>query len=332
MTALMPHGELGSEQIVGLMENNIELRADRYKELVGNRPALMIVSANPDHGPSTTYMGLKQRVGRRLGVAVEAYTFSSIYNMIDFIQVGNADPDMNGIIVQLPLQEDVAPLTDPVLEAVSLEKDVDGLVPGSPFIPATVRATEAWLAHYGYECIDEKVVLVGLGKLVGEPLLRSLLSRGAQAVQAFDKSSLPQDLSQALNKADVIVSATGHPGLLTRRPFLLDTAPKVLVDVGTAEQSGAQQGDVSDELREYALARGWALTPKKGGIGPLTVRALFANLMDAAETQVGITEPINAYRLNQSLQATSANRAPDLFTEEQDRFADPYAEEDSILG
>jgi len=312
-------GELSSEHIVGQMENNILLRAERYLSEVNEPPMLSIIAGNSDHGPSKTYMGLKQKVGERLGIQVNVYDeLGSITSILDRIEADNNNPSVHGIIVQLPLRPGDLSRTDEVLAAVDQAKDVDGLAPDSPFTPATVAATESWLEGQGIDCVEERMALIGLGRLVNGPFYTRLMQRGALAVRGFDKQSNPLEIIEGLNEARVIVSATGHPGLLTPELFLPDAGHKVLVDVGTAEQSGAQQGDVSDELRAYALEQGWALTPRKRGIGLITVRELLRNVLDAAESQAGITEPINQYRVRQSLAATSSWRSATAFDVERD--------------
>lgn len=311
-------GELGSEHIVQIMENDIQLRAERFADLVGRRPALSILSANLSDQPSATYMGIKKRVGERLGIDVSTTVLDDARQLRQRILLDNDWPKLDGIIVQLPLQEEDHRKTSTILGMIEPTKDVDGLAPYSIHRPATVEATLKWLNYHGVDFMEEPVALVGLGRLVGSPLLAYL--RGKQApAEGFDKTSEPLEVISCLDKAGIIVSATGHPGLLTPDLFLTGTKPKVLVDVGTAEQNGAQQGDVSDELRGYALEHGWTLTPKHGGIGPLTVRALLTNLMDSAESRTGILQPINEYRLNLTLAGTSRNCPADQYREEDDR-------------
>lgn len=313
MAELALSGELGSNHITEAMEWNIARRAERFTARIGVPPVLSIISANPEHPPSATYMKLKQDLGYRLGVQVNTYPFDSVEGMRQRIETDNDEDLVNGTIIQLPLRDADAHLTDDILELVALRKDVDGLAQGSHFLPATVRAIETWFGAHGIDVLSEQVALVGLGRLVNAPLYLDLIEQGATGVEGFDKNSPALERIRGIHEARVIVSATGHSGLLTPDLFLPDTEPKVLVDVGTAEQKGSQLGDVSDELRQYALENSWAITPKKGGIGKLTVRALLANLMDAAEAQRGITEPLGDYLREVSIRATSGNRPADLF-------------------
>jgi len=317
MAEAFPSGELGSDSIVLQMEHNIELRAQRYLQETDSIPTLSIVSCNPNDGPSLTYMELKQRVGHRLGIRVLTPQINTLEEACDRIDQDNEDETINGTIVQLPLREDQREFTDAILARVSPVRDVDGLGPDSPFTPATVLATERWLEGQGIDYMAEPIALIGLGRLVNAPFYQRLRQQGA-LVRGYDKDSPKLETIDGINWARIVVSATGHPGLLTPELFVPDTEPKVLVDVGTAEQNGAQEGDVSDELRAYALEHDWTLTRKKGGIGKVTVRALLTNLVQAAEAQAGITEPINEYRVRQSLAATSRHRSQDIRFVEDD--------------
>ncbi len=312
-------GELSCGHIVQPMENDIQLRAERYLAEVGEAPALSIIAGNPEHGPSKKYMGLKKSLGERLGIQVDIYSqFADVHEILERIKAENNNPRVNGIIVQLPLRSTDTLWEDRVLSTVDLSKDVDGLAAGSSFVPATVLATEMWLDGQGIDCLEEPVVLIGLGRLVNGPLFKSLKNKRAASVTGFDKRSNKLEIIEGLNYAHVIVSATGQPGVLTPELFVPDTSHKVLVDVGTAEKSGAQLGDVSDELRAYAIERGWALTPQIGGIGKLTVRTLFRNHMQAAEFQRGITGSVSEYRFRLSLNGTSSLRVPDPTEVERD--------------
>ena len=274
-------GELTSRHIVEEIDRGLSVRIENLTDESDTVPRLVILSDNPEHMPSQQYMSIKKRVAESLGMTAVVETTEGTDLMQARIAEHNEDSNTHGLIVQLPL---VKPeVTDDLLASIESDKDVDGLGPLAKHTPATPLAVLALLDGYGVEYLDERVSIIGRGKLVGEPLYQMLTQRGARAVQAFDKDSDPEDVQQALDSSSIVISAVGKPDLLTPESFAKIEMPRVLIDAGTAEQDGVVKGDVSDALREVALGNGWAITPKRGGIGPLTVRALLSNTVAAAE-------------------------------------------------
>ena len=157
-----------------------------------------------------------------------------------------------------------------ILDLIPLEKDVDGLRGESD--TATAMAIHWLLTSYGVELPELKLAIVGHGKLVGAPLDR-MWRESNYDVTVFDKGS---DMSQLVNY-DVIVTATGVPGLL-KSEMLKRGA--VVVDAGTASEGGVIKGDLDDAARERDDL---TMTPKIGGVGPLTVAMLFERVLQAAQ-------------------------------------------------
>jgi methylenetetrahydrofolate dehydrogenase (NADP+)/methenyltetrahydrofolate cyclohydrolase len=174
--------------------------------------------------------------------------------------------------VQLPLEDDSQ--TDEILQMVDPKKDVDALNPETVFEPATPMAILWLLNGYNIELKGKKILLIGRGKLVGGPLERIMKDSGLD-VEVIDRE-LP-DLKQRTLQADVIVTATGSPAILY--PDMIKTGA-VVVDAGVASEEGKTVGDLAPEVYERDDL---TLTPKKGGVGPLTVCALFENVIRAAE-------------------------------------------------
>ena len=275
-------GELSSRHIVDEIDRNLTARIENLTEQgLVEPPRLIILSDNPEHLPSQQYMGIKKKVAEKLGMTAIIETSDSTDVIGERITLHNESPDTHGVIVQLPLKE--SEKTVGLLSSIDGSKDVDGLGPNAEYHPATPLAIVSLLDGYGIEYMDEPVTIIGRGKLVGEPLYELLLNRGAQKLQSIDKNSPPDDVQTALDTSSVIISAVGKPDLLTPKSFSDISRPRVVIDAGTAEQAGTVKGDVSDALREVAMNHGWAITPPKGGIGPLTVRALLANTISAAE-------------------------------------------------
>ena len=179
----------------------------------------------------------------------------------------NNNPSINGIIIQLPITEKEK--TDELCNLIAPEKDVDGLGEHAKFDSATATAINWLLAGYDINLKDKKIAIVGRGKLVGAPLYR-MFTNSNYDVELFHKGS---DLTK-LKHYDIIITATGVPGLISN-DFISPGA--VIVDAGTASENGRLKGDVADDVRIRTDLT--AITPTTGGVGPLTIAALFEHVI-----------------------------------------------------
>jgi methylenetetrahydrofolate dehydrogenase (NADP+)/methenyltetrahydrofolate cyclohydrolase len=220
-------------------------------------------------------MKLKQGYGREIGVDVEVFTIDQS-EALKTIKELNNDDSVHGIIVQIPLPDKSQ--TTEVLNAVVSEKDVDGLGQNPIFDPATPMAINWLLAGYNIELRDKNIVIVGHGRLVGKPLAK-IWQQSGLSVQIADLKT--QDLSNLTKQADIIVCATGHPALITSD---MVKSNAVIVDAGVATDKNGLIGDVAADVRELPDI---IITPEKGGVGPLTVSALFENVIRSANNKVG---------------------------------------------
>ena len=211
------------------------------------------------------YMSLKPRYGEDIGVAVDIIKLTAS-DAEEKLRAAAEDDTVTGIIVQLPLAE----CDMKILDLIPLRKDVDGLRGESD--TATAIAIHWLLTSYGVELPEKKIAIVGRGKLVGAPLER-MWRESNYDVTVFTKGS---NLDELINY-DVIVTATGVPGLIKSRMLKMGA---VVVDAGTASEGGVIKGDLDDEARERDDL---TLTPKIGGVGPLTVTMLFEHVLQAAE-------------------------------------------------
>ena len=258
----------GSDLAGFVKERQVQETRDLLRR--GITPRLTIISTDSDP-VSQIYLKLKQKYGADIGAKVDVYQVP-MGGVFDLINELNQDNEVHGIIVQLPLAD--LSQTDKVLNSVSPVKDVDGLGEHAVYDPATPVAIVWLLAGYNVDLASKTVAVVGQGRLVGAPLTQMLTKSGVE-VTVFDENS--KNLAQHLPEMDVIISATGQPGLLKSE---LVKSGAVVVDAGTAaSEGGVVKGDASDELYDR---KDLTLTPKKGGVGPLTVAALFDNLLRAA--------------------------------------------------
>lgn len=235
----------------------------------GIYPKLAIVQCKDDT-VINTYVRLKKAYGADILVDVDVHTIKQS-QAAELIQSLNQDVSVHGIIVQLPLED--SSQTDELCNLVSPHKDVDALGKDSVYDPATPMAIMWLLAGYGVELPGKQVLLIGRGKLVGAPLEKLFLSSGIQVTVADRTTS---NLAEVVRQADVIITATGSPAILFPDMF---KAGAVIVDAGVASEDGKTVGDVHQSVYERDDL---TITPAKGGVGPLTVCALFDNVIRAA--------------------------------------------------
>lgn len=232
-------------------------------------PRLAIVRTG-DNTVIDTYINLKRIYGEDILVEVDVYNPSETELMAQIAAL-NKDDNIHGIIIQLPL--DNPDQTEMAVNAVAPEKDVDGLGEQSLFTPATAMAIDWLLAGYNIDLTSKKIAIIGNGRLVGSPLYH-LWSKSGFDVSVYNSKT--KDLASAIKLANVIVTATGVPGLINSEMVQPDS---VIIDAGTASENGKIIGDVSDDIRGREDI---TITPIKGGVGPLTVTALFENVILAA--------------------------------------------------
>lgn len=233
------------------------------------KPHLLILRDN-DSPVITKYVNLKIRYGEDIGALVEE-AFVKTNELIDAIEAANKNPDLDGIILQLPIQDKEK--TDEITAHIAPEKDVDGLSGHGDYDSATATAINWLLAGYDVKLENKKIAIVGRGKLVGAPLFKMWTNSGLD-VELFHRGS---DLTK-LSECDIIVSATGSPNLILSE-YLKPGA--VVVDAGTASEKGILLGDISEAARQRTDLT--AITPKYGGVGPLTVTCLFDHLLQSAK-------------------------------------------------
>ena len=236
------------------------------------RPKLAIIQTI-DNPVIDTYVRLKKAYGADILIDVDVHKIPQS-EAIALVARLNQDDTVHGIIIQLPLENPEE--TSQIVDAVDPAKDVDGLGANATLDPATPMAINWLLAGYNVELRGKNIVIVGNGRLVGAPLAR-MWRNSNLAVTVLDSSS--NDPEQ-IKDADVIVAATGVPGLIKSDDVKTGA---VVIDAGTASEQGKIVGDVDPELRDRSDI---TITPEKGGVGPLTITALFDNVIRAARSTV----------------------------------------------
>lgn len=265
----------------------------------GVTPGLRFIRVGEDPA-SRVYVGMKQRMSERLGVAAATEVMpeaASRGDLLGFIDRLNRDPAVHGILVQAPLPGHLDEAE--VFSAVSPAKDVDGFHPvnvgklmlGDPsgFRPCTPAGIHELLVRTGVDTEGMEVVVLGRGNIVGKPMAAILLQKapGANATVTICHSRT-RDLHAHCRRADLVVAALGVPEFV-KADMVREGA--VIIDVGVNRVPDASAakgyrlvGDV-----EFATVQPKArwITPNPGGVGPMTIAMLMQNTVRAAECQSG---------------------------------------------
>lgn len=245
-----------------------QVRALRQAHDIAPKLAIVVTVDNP---VIETYMKLKQRYGDDILVDVDIHRVH-LTGVKELLNMLSNDDSVHGVIVQLPLSDPGQ--ADEVVNLVDPDKDVDALGTNANFDPATPMAILWLLSGYNVELKGKRILLIGRGKLVGQPL-EKILKTSDLDVHVADRSTT--DLKQETLEADIIITATGSPAILKSD---MVQGGAVVVDAGVASEDGKTVGDVAADVYDRDDL---TLTPKKGGVGPLTVCALFENVIRAAQ-------------------------------------------------
>lgn len=254
-----------------------------FTEKTGVVPGLAVVLSGDDPA-SKVYVGRKAKACAEAGFLSREYKLSADVGeaeLLALIRDLNNDPQIHGILVQLPLPKHIA--TDKIIAAIDPSKDVDGfhpanvgrLVTGSPlFVPCTPRGIMELIARTGISLSGKDAVVIGRSNIVGKPMALLLLAQNATVTMCHSKT---KDLPAAARRADVLIAAIGKPRMITA-DMVKEGA--VVIDVGVNRlENGKLAGDVAfDEVAPKTSA----ITPVPGGVGPMTIAMLMKNTLDAA--------------------------------------------------
>ena len=286
---------LDGKKVAGDIKNEISARVQDLKSKGKRVPNLAIIIVGDD-GASHTYVNGKIAACKSVGFDFTLMHFASTISedkLIKHVENLNADEDIDGFIVQIPLPEHIS--VERVTESVKPEKDVDGFTNqnfGSIvskhqlIMPATPFGVVELLRRYNIETEGKHCVIVGASRLVGAPLGMMMTEDGKATVTLCHKYT--KDLSSHTKLADILIVGVGKPGLITA-DMVKEGA--VVVDVGTTRIEDKSRktgfrlaGDVEfDTVSEKCSF----ITPVPGGVGPMTIASLLLNTMKAYEDQHG---------------------------------------------
>lgn len=247
-----------------------------------HKPVLVIIQIG-ENKASTVYINQKIKFGKLLGVPVEFYQLEQDVTL-EFIQklIGdfNNDEDICGIIVQLPLPKKLQKFQFEIIDSIAPEKDVDGLTSVNlkklmsneeGLIPATAKGIITMLEESNIEIAGKHIVIVGRSLLVGRSLSQLLLNKDATVTVCHSKT---KNLTSITKSADIIITATGSPKLITKEHV---AKSQTVIDVGITSTGELIEGDVDFEEVSKIVEN---ISPVPGGVGPMTVLSLFENLIE----------------------------------------------------
>jgi methylenetetrahydrofolate dehydrogenase (NADP+)/methenyltetrahydrofolate cyclohydrolase len=268
-------------EVAAAIREKISVELVTLKEKTGKVPGLAVILVGEDPA-SKAYVGNKEKTSKALGfnsvvqrVPVET-TQAELLNMIDAL---NNDDDIQGILVQLPLPDHIEEKA--VIDAISVEKDVDGFHPinvgnlmigADSFIPCTPHGCMKMLEYIGFDLKGKNAVVVGRSNIVGKPVALLLLQQHASVTICHSRTT---DLGAVCREADVLVVAVGRPEMITGDMI---KPGAVVIDVGINRVNDKLIGDVHFES---AAQKASYITPVPGGVGPMTITMLMLNTMEA---------------------------------------------------
>lgn len=257
---------LNGSELAGFIKERQAHQVRSIRQSLKIIPKLAIILSG-DNPANIKYTELKKKYGEDIGVKVEIFNLKQ-KDIKSKIAELNEDDNVHGLIVQLPLP-DPSETTD-IVGTINAVKDVDSLGEASIYDSAAPTAILWLLAGYNIDLNNKKVVIVGRGKLVGSPLINMLINSGIEP-RVVDETTV--NASDIINQGDVVISAVGKPGIIKSADLKIGA---IVVDAGVASENGVSRGD----LEEIAYERDdLTLTPRIGGVGPLTVCSLFDNLL-----------------------------------------------------
>lgn len=277
----------------------------------GRPPGLAVVLVGDDPA-SQVYVGSKERACREAGIASFGHRLpaatpaAQLFELVDRL---NADPAVDGILVQLPLPGHLP--TRELLERIDPEKDADGFHPMNVgrlwidepgFVPCTPAGIVELLRRYGIAMKGKRAVIVGRSTIVGKPMAGLLLREHCTVTIAHSRTA---DLAAVCREAEILIAAVGRAGLVgadyvSPGAVVVDVGMNRVTDRAEAErlvggdakrmEGFAKNGSVLVGDVDYpaVFPRAGAITPVPGGVGPLTVAMLLANTLEAARRRLGV--------------------------------------------
>ena len=268
------------------LRETIRLETMRLVETTGVRPGLAVILVGDDPA-SAIYVRNKKKGCEEVGFLSREYKLSAETEegeLLSLIDKLNADPEIHGILVQLPVPRHID--EKKVIERIDPKKDVDAFSYGNvgrimtgdfDFVPCTPAGVMALLEAYGISLEGKRAVVIGRSNIVGKPMAMLLLHKNATVTICHSRT---KDLASLCREADVLVAAVGKARFVTA-DMVKEGA--VVIDVGMNRDETGLCGDVDFEAVEKKAS---AITPVPGGVGPMTITMLMQNTLTAAKEAI----------------------------------------------
>jgi methylenetetrahydrofolate dehydrogenase (NADP+)/methenyltetrahydrofolate cyclohydrolase len=281
---------IDGKAIADKVQAEVAKQAAELREQSGVIPQLVAILVGDDPA-SASYVRGKKRACEQAGMKSTVHTLpasTSEQELLALVAQCNADPEIHGILVQLPVPKQIR--TQRVLDAVSPLKDVDAfhpenvgrIVQGRPrFLPCTPHGVQRLLLESNTQIAGAAVVVLGRSEIVGKPMALMLLQKGGGADATVTVChSRTRNLPEVTGRADILIAAIGSPKFVTAD---MVKPGAVVIDVGINRVADKLVGDVDFEaVRQVASA----ITPVPGGVGKMTIAMLLANTLKAARLSI----------------------------------------------
>ena len=264
----------------------------------GIKPGLAVVLVGEDPA-SQVYVKSKSKQAAEAGIATVDRKLPATTTQAELLQVVdalNGDPDIHGILVQLPLPDHID--SDAILRAISPAKDVDGFHPVNvgllasgqmdrAFIPCTPRGCSLMLTSYVGDLTGKSAVVVGRSNIVGKPMAMLLLQENCTVTIAHSRT---KNIADVCRQADILVAAVGRPEMV-RGDWIKPGATVIDVGINRIAGENGKTRLVGDVAFQEACAVAGAITPVPGGVGPMTIACLLANTVRSASLLNDLAPP-----------------------------------------
>lgn len=287
MTAQIIDGKAIALEIKEEIGKNVE----QFKQETGITPHLVAILVGDDPA-SAVYVGAKQKACEQFGLKSTLHKLSAETTqeeLLELIKKCNEDPDVHGILCQLPLPDQIDQKA--ILDAVDPMKDVDAFHPENVglivqerprFVPCTPYGVQELIIRSGTKTEGAHAVVIGRSEMVGKPMASLLMAKGEAANATVTVChSRTKNLKEIVRSADIVIAAIGSPKFITGDMI---KPGAVVIDVGTNRVDKKLVGDVDFEAASEVAS---AITPVPGGVGPMTITMLLKNTLTAAKLAAG---------------------------------------------
>ncbi|XVE73894.1 hypothetical protein DITRI_Ditri11bG0155300 [Diplodiscus trichospermus] len=282
---------IDGKSVAKQIREEISAQVSKMNDAIGVVPGLAVILVG-DRKDSATYVRNKKKACESVGInsfEVHLPADASEQEVLKFISNFNDDPSVHGILVQLPLPSHMNEQN--ILNAVTIEKDVDGFHPlnigrlamrgrDPLFVPCTPKGCIELLHRYGVDIKGKRAVVIGRSNIVGMPAALLLQREDATVTIVHSRTKNPEEITR---QADIIISAVGQPNMV-RGSWIKPGAVIIDVGINPVEDASSPRGYrlVGDVCYEEACNIAAAVTPVPGGVGPMTIAMLLSNTLISA--------------------------------------------------